>query len=173
MTEAEFTELAMGYLSKAKERGSSIVSPIVSKIEINNSMYPVGTANLVDKKIKLNYRKLVINIHQLMNVVFHEYAHLIVDSVYGETKIHGRKWKEVMAILGFPNEKSHVTGEWNRDYEEMVEYECSCGKEHQLTKIRHHKSLIGEGCYCCPECRGELKPKKITEADREYVRRHS
>lgn len=104
----------------------------------------------------------------------HELAHFISVTLYGSDngKGHGRRWKEVMSVIGHDDKRCH-----NYDLSNVAvkrkkrfEYQCGCpGKVVNLTSVRHNRIVRGQRTYSCTVCRTTLTRKVQVTNDYEQV----
>lgn len=124
-----------------------------------------GTAGLAyswEWMIKYNPEIYIRHKEDFKNrTVPHELAHLIVNTLYGRVKSHGREWRSVMHKLGIKEvTRCHsydVTGIKNTRSRPFV-YACGC-REFNMTKTLHRKMLMGQ-TRTCLKCRTRLTYKR-------------
>lgn len=95
--------------------------------------------------------------HFIHHAVGHELAHLVAYRHFGaRIRPHGREWQAVMQLFGLPAERCHHYDTANSQLRQQKRfvYKCAC-KEHQLSAIRHNRSLRGTA-YKCLRCQQEL-----------------
>lgn len=96
----------------------------------------------------------------LNDVVPHEVAHFVVDSIYpNRRRPHGPEWKKVMLQFGIHSPQIRH----DKDISQIPVrrqrrhlYRCAC-QEYQLTTTRHNRILRGQQHYSCPKCGKALK----------------
>lgn len=115
-----------------------------------------GKAYLMDNQIRLNPVLFSQNEAQFyQDVIPHEVAHLLVYSLYGRVKPHGKEWQFMMQeVLEIPANTRHqfdVTDVAGKTFT----YHCGCDS-HQLTIRRHNKIVRKQVSYRCKQCGIEL-----------------
>lgn len=128
-------------------------------IAFNQRGKVAGVAYLERWEIRLNPILLVENSDQFIDeVIAHEYAHLLVFSLFGKVQPHGKEWRMMMTkIMGLPANRTHTFNTDNsttRQYQRFT-YRCKC-KEHALTSIRHNRIQAGTAQYHCKSCGSAL-----------------
>lgn len=94
----------------------------------------------------------------IQRTVPHEVAHLVARELHGPSiKPHGKQWREIMAFFGADSSRCHnfPVGEHTRRRMRYFRYRCGC-QNHQLSAIRHHRSLAGVS-YLCRRCGSALR----------------
>ena len=94
----------------------------------------------------------------IQRTVPHEVAHLVARELHGPAiKPHGNEWREIMAFFGADSSRCHnfAVPEQGRRRMRYFPYRCGC-QEHQLSAIRHHRSLAGVS-YLCRRCGSALR----------------
>jgi len=59
-----------------------------------------GRARLLEQVVELNPRLLKANPENILEILTHELAHLVVFARYGKTSPHGKEWKALMREAG-------------------------------------------------------------------------
>lgn len=94
----------------------------------------------------------------LRQTVPHEAAHLVARTLFGRRiRPHGAEWRSVMAFFGAEPARCHrfEVPDQTRRRMRHFPYRCDC-QTHQLSAIRHHRSLAGVR-YLCRRCGSTLQ----------------
>lgn len=100
----------------------------------------------------------------IQRTVPHEVAHLVARELFGpDIKPHGSEWREIMAFFGADSSRCHnfAVPQQGRRRMRYFPYRCGC-QEHQLSAIRHHRSLAGVN-YLCRRCGSALRQVCLDE----------
>lgn len=116
-----------------------------------------GTAHLRSNTIKLNGQLLLE--HQttfIEEIVPHEFAHLLVYTLYGKVRPHGKEWQSIMeSLFKLPAKRTHSFT--NRQLQlNRFRYTCQC-QIHYLTLIRHNRIQRKRSEYHCLQCKQKLR----------------
>lgn len=178
MTNNEFIEKAK---AKAEECWSELIFKHCNHPKIYSimSLYPsipiyfdlkgmrAGTASVRSGSLfaRFNLGFVANNGEKMLNrTVPHEIAHLfnfalsIVNNEGAWPVPHGRRWKDLMYMLGADSSRCNdysienvATALNNRPWK----YTCSCGKTFHFTTRRHNSIRSGK-IYSCKRCKGTL-----------------
>jgi SprT protein len=88
----------------------------------------------------------------------HEVAHLVARVVHGHhIRPHGDEWRSIMRLFGAKPIRCHnfTVTQTSRREMRYFPYRCACS-EHQLSAIRHHRTLAGT-TYFCRRCGSPLR----------------
>ena len=147
------------YIEIARNRwNQSFAFPVV-RFDLRGQR--AGTARNSDWVIRVNEVLCAENYdHYIKQIIGHEVAHLIADSLYGnKIRPHGVEWQRVMNAFGLPADRCHeydVSNSGARTVERGHAYSCNC-KVRYLTSIRVNKMAKG-AYYTCKDCGHVLKP---------------
>lgn len=133
------------------------------------SKIQAGSANTELRKITLNLALLEPGREPDRNATFlHECAHLLADLAHRRNCRHGKRWKQVMELLGEAPLVNHDLAYLSPKLHARVTWACmACGEEyHYVRKPRRRP----QDCYCrhCGPRRGRLRvvePPRQLELD--------
>jgi SprT protein len=125
---------------------------------------------------RIRYNHLILSENGeafIRQTVPHEVAHLVTRTLYGSRiRPHGREWQSTMRLFGAVANRCHNFSTQNVRIKKMryFPYRCSC-RDHQLSTIRHNRSLAGT-TYVCRNCGSALKPvessRQTTASDNRW-----
>lgn len=115
-----------------------------------------GCARLQINELRFNPVLLADN-HQLFldEVVPHEVCHLIVFTLFGKVRPHGKEWKTLMKQLFNLDGQTYHKMDVAKVAGKNFQYQCLCGPV-ELTIRRHNKIKRGEQQYSCRRCQSVL-----------------
>lgn len=128
-------------------------APIVFNPRMRTSL---GRVFFKKWKMELNVRLLKENPSEFDATFAHELAHLVAFSAYRDGK-HGRSWKHVMRIFGFPPERCHAldTNHLRRKHATLAYAYCACRQNIEIKARR--LANMKRGChYRCLACKTRL-----------------
>jgi len=150
----------------AEEKG--LRTPAFPDVKFNLRGRVAGQAMYYKNTIRVNEPLLNENLdHYILQTIGHEYAHLLAPRNYGvEIKPHGYQWKHVMKELELKPSRCHNYKTKSARRMSLVPYECEkCGKDFNLTKIRHNKIKRGTTYRHASNCGGKLVEKRVYNAE--------
>lgn len=116
-----------------------------------------GTAHLKDWTIKLNAQLLLDYQSQFIHeVIPHELAHLLVYSLYGKVKPHGKEWQSIMKNIFCISVKRTHEFTNTQLQQTRFRYQCDC-QMHYLSLIRHNRIQKQSTDYLCTRCKKKLQ----------------
>ena len=112
-------------------------------------------------RYKRSSRVIELNMHLLGNnpghfeqTVAHELAHHIIQMIKPSCAAHGREWKQVMRLLGYPPDRTH-----NLEVEKTrhkVRAYAKCGCRVFAIKTRRFNKIMSGTKYKCAKCNQTL-----------------
>ncbi|MCK5019914.1 MAG: SprT-like domain-containing protein [Candidatus Peribacteraceae bacterium] len=116
--------------------------------------------------LKFNLQIMIDNWDQFrFQTVVHETAHYLTQvwkgierSRSGKRIIHGKTWKAIMKFLGADDNRCHsynVDNVRKKRKTRKFLYSCDC-MTHQISTVRHYRTVRGETQYRCSKCRSSL-----------------
>lgn len=143
------------------EQRAVVVNAISCEIEISSRMKTrAGVAYIKKNKIKLNYRMMAHNEHEIEPTAVHEFVHLVAENLYKNIRIgHGSKWKEMIMMVDQKPERTHSMKADFLNKKIFAIGLCNCSeKSHDFTsKAQVTKFIKGRASYSCRSCRAEIK----------------
>ncbi len=142
--------------------GTAYETCLACNVEANpRSKVQAGSTNTELRKITLNLALLEPGREADRNAtLLHECAHILADLAHRRNCRHGKRWKEVMALLGEEPLVNHDLAYLSPKLHARVTWVCkTCGEEyHYLRKPRRRL----KDCYCvrCGPRRGHLRVAK-------------
>lgn len=108
-------------------------------------------------RIKINARLHAENPQELAKTYLHELAHVLANLSTGKNEGHGRKWAQMMEILGLPAERCHSmdVSNFKREVKRFTWACDACNKQYKLTPYKHNAQM-DRNRYSCGVCRGKL-----------------
>jgi len=113
--------------------------------------YYRGTLEPVEIKLSLPY--LLNNTEEFLGrTPGHEAAHIIAIHLFGKDGLgHGRRWKEVMAVIGNKAERCHSMA-LPAAIKPVYLLKCGC-TTHKVGKTVYDRAYFGRTRYSCKKCR--------------------
>lgn len=151
-----------------EKKEQELVSTLSSLIERLSSSFPLAYSIAKNKKISISFEKLGIvagtcdsqgNIeinealperypNQCQEVIAHELAHCLTNTLHSNAQGHSKEWERMMKALGFEPKAHH-----NFDLEDlrlktqkMFTYKCFC-TTHNVS-MEKHKEIKKNGAIC-------------------------
>jgi len=139
-----------GLIEKASSRfNCAIVQP---EITFRASGTRAGTAFLHQNRI--NFNRILLHHYPdeyLNDIVPHEVAHIVVHTLFGRVKPHGKEWQLVMlTVFGREPAVTH-TLDISVLKRKTWHYRCGCST-HELTTRRHNLIKNQRREYRCQRC---------------------
>lgn len=141
--------------SRLAERHFQRAFPL-PRLVIHKKGAVAGTAHPQHYTIKLN-GQLLMEHHDafIEEVVPHELAHLLVYTVYGRVRPHGKEWQTLMqSVFNLPAKRTHTFIN-SALQTTRVPYQCAC-QIHYLSSVRHHRVCRQHAQYHCLQCKQKL-----------------
>jgi len=127
------------------------------KYDINidlESSNTIGRFTNRNSKNSIHFNKKVFKnspTKKFIEVIVHEYSHMVVYNMYGRVKSHGTQWKSVMRSLG-QNNPTPTTNVFKyikkKDSEVMIK--CGCGKRYisanRATRMKNGTKYVCRSC---------------------------
>ena len=137
------------YLLAEKKLGRTFARPAV-KFTQRGAI--AGSARLQINEIRLNPKLLVQYPEVFVSQVLpHEISHLLVFTLYGKVRPHGKQWQTMMQhVFGCPPQVRHSM-DVSKVAGKTFAYRCKCGPV-SLSIRRHNKVVRQQQQYLCRRC---------------------
>lgn len=129
----------------------------------------LGQWKKINNSITLRFHKPLLDEFgekYILDVVTHEFAHLIAEANFPYKKInHGKEWKMIMYMLGHKNPRASTNNYSNSEFltkkrlENKVKYRCSC-RIHWISKRKHSQIKSKRVEFICKNCGKKIKKVK-------------
>ncbi len=122
-----------------------------------------GSARLHTNEIRLNPKLLEDNLDEfLQHVIPHEVCHLLVFTLFGKVRPHGKEWQSLMdRLFDLPANPYHSMNV-EKVAGKVFDYYCLCGPT-KLSIRRHNKVQRRLQRYYCKRCNAVLEAKTNVE----------
>jgi predicted SprT family Zn-dependent metalloprotease len=149
-------------LAEASPLGKAYETCLACSVEANpRSKVQAGSANTELRKITLNLALLEPGREADRNAtLLHECAHILADLAHRRNCRHGKRWKEVMELLGEEPAVNHDLAYLSPKLHARVTWVCkACGEEYHYVRGPRRRP---QDCYCvrCGPRRGRLRVRK-------------
>ena len=149
-------------LAEASSLGTAYETCLACSVAASpRSKVQAGSANTELRRITLNRALLEPGREADRNAtLLHECAHILADLAHRRNCRHGKRWKQVMALLGEEPSVNHDLAYLSPKLHARITWICkACGEEyHYIRKPRRRP----QDCYCvrCGPRRGRLRVRK-------------